>query len=261
MTGSLSEFKMEQEKERIIKSKKRVQKHGEVFTPQKTVKAMLDLPGVREACMELQATFLEPAAGEGAFLVEILRRKLSMVAREYNDSMEQYENYSLLALSTLYGIELLEDNSQTCVMNMFQVFSDFYGIQALKHDALIRKKVQDSAKILISRNIKQGNFLTKKTLDGKSIVFSEWTPKTLRKGQKKISVNRTEYSLEDIYSGLKRNFGEAYSVPPVVEQLDLFSFDADNSIEENKNLKMRYVTVAITDVFKEEMEEIDDSCN
>ena len=60
----------------IIKSKKRVQKHGEVFTPQRIVKMMLDQPGIKEACESLTATFLEPSAGEGAFLVEILTRKL-----------------------------------------------------------------------------------------------------------------------------------------------------------------------------------------
>ena len=55
---------------------------------------------------------------------------MAMVAREYNESLEQYENYSLLALSTLYGVELLEDNAQTCVMNMFQVFNDLYREQS-----------------------------------------------------------------------------------------------------------------------------------
>lgn len=241
---------------RIIKSKKRVQKHGEVFTPKDTVKNMLDLPGVKAACEELMTTFLEPAAGEGAFLVEVLGKKLSMVAREYNNSIEQYENYSLLALSTIYGIELLEDNAQTCVLNMFQVFHDFYNKQVEKYAVSMKGKVNDSAKLLISRNIRQGNFLTKRTSNDKPIIFSEWTPKTLRIGQKKITVNRTEYSLEDIYAGLKREFGEAYSSPPVNEQLNLFSF-SDESDEEIINTKsLRYVAVDITDVYKEEMVEI-----
>lgn len=46
-------------KEVIIKSKKCVQKHGEVFTPKHIVKMMLDQPGIKEACESLTATFLE----------------------------------------------------------------------------------------------------------------------------------------------------------------------------------------------------------
>ncbi|HHJ3377878.1 TPA: methylase, partial [Enterococcus faecium] len=88
--------------------------------------------------------------------------------------------------------------------------------------------------------------------------FSEWTPKTLRKGQKKITVNRTEYSLEDIYSGVTREFGEAYSALPVFEQLDLFSFDDEVDEEVSNDPILRYVAMPITEVYKEEMEEIDD---
>src|SRR5690625_3627740 len=86
--------------ENLIKSKQRVQKHGEVFTPRKIVNKMLDLPEIKEACENVLATFLEPAAGEGAFLVAILERKLNMVAKKYNKDLKQYENYSLLALTT-----------------------------------------------------------------------------------------------------------------------------------------------------------------
>ena len=67
-------------KEEIIKSKIRVQKHGEVFTPKRIVNKMLDIPEVKDACENLTATFLEPAAGEGASLVAILERKLNMVS-------------------------------------------------------------------------------------------------------------------------------------------------------------------------------------
>ena len=72
---------------------------------------MLDLPNIREACQNLTSTFLEPAAGEGAFLVEVLNKKINMIIKKYSDDLTRYENYSLLALSTLYGVELLEDNA------------------------------------------------------------------------------------------------------------------------------------------------------
>ena len=64
--------------ERLIKSKARVRSHGEVFTPKRIVKLMLDQPGVREASETLDKTFLEPSAGEGAFLVELLKQKMAV---------------------------------------------------------------------------------------------------------------------------------------------------------------------------------------
>ena len=70
--------------EGLIKSKKRVQQHGEVFTPAWMVKKMLDTPGIKEACENIYATFLEPAAGDGNFLLAILERKLKAVTEQYD---------------------------------------------------------------------------------------------------------------------------------------------------------------------------------
>ena len=79
------------------------------------VEKMLGVDGIKEACENLLTTFLEPAAGDGNFLKAILKHKLEMVTRKYATTLLRYENYSLLALSTIYGIELLEDNAQSAV--------------------------------------------------------------------------------------------------------------------------------------------------
>ncbi|EGP4716733.1 N-6 DNA methylase [Enterococcus faecium] len=244
-------------KEEIIKSKIRVQKHGEVFTPKRIVNKMLDIPEVKDACENLTATFLEPAAGEGAFLVAILERKLNMVSEKYNKDLIQYENYSLLALTTLYGIELLEDNAQTCVMNMFQQYYDKYKEQVEHHGGKLKEKVLDSAKKIISLNICNGNFLTRKSADGSPLVFSEWQPINMRKTLKNIKIQRTEYTLDEIYGSVKKESGRAINnllQEPV--QLDLFDFLEDESENINEFQKeMRYIPVKITDVYRDEMEE------
>ena len=67
------------EKQSLIKSRKRVRDHGEVFTPDWLVRDMCDLVG--EACAQVGSRFLEPACGDGNFLVEILRRKLAAARR------------------------------------------------------------------------------------------------------------------------------------------------------------------------------------
>ena len=51
----------------IIKSRERVRDHGEVLTPRRVVKKMLDMPGLKETCESLTATIFEPGVGEGAF--------------------------------------------------------------------------------------------------------------------------------------------------------------------------------------------------
>ena len=64
--------------EKIIKSADRVKNNGEVFTPNRIVKMMLAQPEIQAKIHELSSTFLEPSAGEGAFLVELLKQKMAV---------------------------------------------------------------------------------------------------------------------------------------------------------------------------------------
>lgn len=244
--------------EKIINNRKRVQNHGEVFTPKSIVKKIIDMPNIREACQNLTSTFLEPAAGEGVFLVEVLNRKMQMVEKNYGDDLIRYENYSLLALSTLYGVELLEDNAQKCVMNIYQVYFEAYQKQAMVHHSKMKSKVLDSAKLIISTNIVQGNFLTQLSSNGKPIVFSEWQPISLRKNVKRIRIQRTEYTIEDILVGVEKESGEPSTHSEKAEQLDLFELFDSEEVANIEKKRMKYVPVSITDVYKEEMEEVDE---
>jgi hypothetical protein len=235
--------------EKLIKSKARVQKHGEVFTPSWMVQKMLDTEGVKEACENLTATFLEPAAGDGNFLVAILKRKLSMVSEQYNSSIGQYTHYSLFTLTTLYGIELLEDNAQMCVMNLFEVYKDFYEEAVKKHNKSQSKMTLNNAKFIISKNIVQGNFLTRKLSSGEPIVFSEW--EITKQTEKQIRVQRTEYSLDEIFAGNDKEAGTAFESAIEFEQIDLFS-DFDLEPEPgNEEPAQKYKEVYITEVYDE----------
>lgn len=62
-----------------IKSKERVTQIGEVLTPKPIVHAMLDL--VKPETGRIDSRFLKPACGTENFLIEILRRKLSIVEK------------------------------------------------------------------------------------------------------------------------------------------------------------------------------------
>ena len=248
-------------KEVIIKSKKRVQKHGEVFTPKRIVKMMLDQPGIKEACESLTATFLEPSAGEGVFLIEILKRKLEIVQKAYNENLIQYENYSLFALTTLYGVELLEDNAQRCVMNMYKVYNDYYREVAKSHQSQGRERIFQVAQYIISKNIVQGNFLTKEQPNGDPIVFTEWKLLKMRAHQKQLKVQRTEYSLEEIIGGTEHEPGYIHGtvLSDKDVQLSLFDMVNDEASDEDAEKIYCYLPCRIEDIHLEEMEEVNES--
>ena len=110
-----------------IKSKQRVIDHGEVFTAEREVNAMLDL--VKQETERIDSTFLEPACGTGNFLVEILRRKLAVVKKNYyprRGSCHDYELYAMKAVMSIYGVDLLQDNVDACQDRLFQIFDDEY---------------------------------------------------------------------------------------------------------------------------------------
>lgn len=241
-------------KEILIKSKKRVQKHGEVFTPSWMVEKMLNIDEIKICGENLTATFLEPSAGEGAFLTAILRRKLGMVIETYSININQFENFSLYALSTLYGIELLDDNIQMCAMNLYQEYYEYYFKVAQKFNVKLKKKVLDSAKCIIKSNIRQGNFLTQLTANGNSIVFCEWKMvNEITKQTKNITVSRTEYTLQDIYNKQENEIGALVDkIKPLMNNQQLLFNDNEQLDDELE--KYRYVNTKITDVFKEEME-------
>lgn len=199
--------------EQLIKSAKRVKEHGEVFTPQWMVDKMLDVEEVRESIENIHATFLEPSAGEGVFLMTILARKLDNVKERYADTLEQYEQYALYALTTLYGVELLRDNLNLCRQNLLAIFTKHYMEQAEHFKKKVKPAIIKNVYAILNINIVQGNFLTRQTdLDG-PIVFSEWTLLTnidKEKPPKTLRITRTDYTLDDIHEQVEHETGYVY---------------------------------------------------
>lgn len=149
----------------LIRSKKRVADHGEVFTPKWMVEAMLDL--VKGETERIDARFLEPACGSGNFLVPVLQRKLAAVELKFGKSDFNKRHYALLGLMCCYGIELLADNIEECRANMLEVLSDY--LRLTPEDDLYR-----SASHVLTTNLVHGDALTMKTTLGSPISFAEW---------------------------------------------------------------------------------------
>jgi len=156
-----------------IKSKQRVSDHGEVFTSEREVNAMLDL--VKQETERIDSRFLEPACGNGNFLVEILRRKLEIVENRYIKSQLEFERYAIIAISSIYGVEILFDNVLACRNRLYDIFNENYS-RHFKTNC--KDDCRKSVHYILSRNILWGNALNLKTPDknSKHIIFTEWSP-------------------------------------------------------------------------------------
>jgi type I restriction-modification system DNA methylase subunit len=149
----------------LIKSKKRVADHGEVFTPRWLVEKMLDL--VKGETERIDSRFLEPACGSGNFLVPVLQRKLAAVELKFSKSDFERRHYALLALMCIYGIELLPDNIADCRANMLEILAEYLNLD--EADNLYR-----AASYVLSQNLVHGDALTMRNHDGRPIAFAEW---------------------------------------------------------------------------------------
>lgn len=181
-----------QKKSQII-SRQRVAERGEVFTAEREVNAMLDL--VANECLRPDSRFLEPACGNGNFLAAILKRKLSELRRKYKNSPYDYEKQAIVAIGSLYGVDIMRDNVEECRERLFSIWNEEYTAHC-KSDA--SEEARQAAKFIISRNIINGNALTLMCVDAEGndtsapIVFSEWTLISSNRMQ------RSDYTMSDL---------------------------------------------------------------
>lgn len=154
-----------------VKSKDRVADHGEVFTNEREVNAMLDL--VKHETERIESRFLEPACGNGNFLAEVLRRKLRVVDQRYAKSQLEWERYTIIAVSSIYGVEILEDNAKECRERLFNLVDERY---TSLFDDICKEEFRRSLKFVLSRNILWGDALDfTNPVTKQPIIFSEWS--------------------------------------------------------------------------------------
>lgn len=198
----------------LIKSKKRVADHGEVFTPSWLVEKMLDL--VKGETERIDARFLEPACGSGNFLVPILQRKLAAVELKFGKSDFEKRHYSLLAVMCCYGIELLADNIAECRANMLEVFADYLGLN--ETDELYRASYH-----VLSVNLVHGDAMTMRDTTGAPISVVEWGYLGKGRFQRRdfrldVLTGMASFSAEgSLFAGLGKHeiFTPAASYPPM----------------------------------------------
>ena len=157
--------------ENLIKSKSRVQNFGEVFTSKKEVNNMLNM--FNQELNRPESRFLEPACGDGNFLDEILKKKLIFVSEKYKRNLFDYEKYSILSISSLYGIDILEENVIFARDRLEKTLLNEY----IKNYKTPKEDYLNSIKFILKKNIVFGDALslTFKNNNKEPIIFSEWS--------------------------------------------------------------------------------------
>lgn len=168
--------------EKLIKSRERVSKFAEVYTPSFVVKDMCDLVG--DILKELRSKVLEPACGNGNFLVEILDCKLSLITHNFKLN-------ALIAVSSLYGIDIQEDNCKECRERLYTLVLS-YG----ETDKDILRKI-------LSKNIICGNTLTQQTSQNTDLIFTDYV---FQEGK----ILCMEHSFKDMLNGVTDNVIKEY---------------------------------------------------
>ena len=173
-----------------VKSKQRVADHGEVFTNEREVNAMLDM--VKQETERIDSRFLEPACGDGNFLVEILRRKLAVVTQRYGKNPHDWEKYAFVATGSIYGVELLADNAADCRERLLSIVDETWKKAAKANGD---PRFLNAIGYVLARNILNGDALTMLDAEGNPIIFSEWS---LVAGDK---VKRRDFRLDEMLEG------------------------------------------------------------
>ncbi len=213
-----------------VVSKERVSDHGEVYTPRHIVTAMLDL--VKQETERIDSRFLEPACGHGNFLAEILQRKLSIVEAKYGKNQTDFERYAIIAISSIYGIDILEDNVRDCRKRLFDIFDDCY-VRLFKENC--KPECRNTAEFVLSKNIIWGDALSLTRVDDEKepIIFSEWS------SVNGSMIKRRDFTFHGLlqHEGMKElplfsDLGEDVFIPQPVKEYPLTHFlrlaDAEN---------------------------------
>lgn len=225
-----------------VKSKQRVADHGEVFTADREVNAMLDL--VKRETERVDSRFLEPACGDGNFVAEILRRKLeaakkrSIPPKKKKPLPMEFEKQSVIAVASIYGVDLMRDNVLACRERLYEIWNKEYETICKKE---ISEDCREAVRFILSKNIVCGNALSLKLVDDEGndreepIVFSEWS---FVMGDK---MQRKDYRFDKLLAGdyepkVDKRKKKKKSLEDEYQQMDLLSMLEEKPSDEGEFL-------------------------
>lgn len=203
-----------------VKSKKRVTDFGEVNTSQREVNAMLDL--VKQETERLDSRFLEPACGDGNFLIEVLNRKLAILVKNYKKNQYEFERNSVVVIGSIYGIDILMDNTKSARERLFERYHEVYKkyFKEYLNENLVR-----SIQFILEKNIIHGDALTLKHVNSDNpVIFSEWAVVNDK-------LKRREFTFSDLLAyapfeegTLFSDFGDEVIIPKPIKEYPLVKY-------------------------------------
>lgn len=204
-----------------IKSRSRVTNFAEVNTSEREVNSMLDL--VSNETVRLDSRFLEPACGDGNFLSKVLEIKVNVLVNKYKKSQYDFEKNGILAVGSIYGIDILFDNVQLCKDRLYKIIIDKYEnlFGKVKNQNFIK-----SIEFILNKNIIHGDALTLNKVNSKSpIIFSEW-------GLINNKIKRRDFTLAMLLAyapfqkdSLFSDLGDEINLPEPIKEFPLLKFD------------------------------------
>ena len=222
-----------------IKSKDRVVNHGEVYTPDWVVQDMLDM--IPNNASKIETRYLESSSGEGNFLVAILIRKLEQIFINYK-VLEDVQFYTFVALTNIYGIELLKDNVEFCKRRMLEIIRLFFIKYNYRFDSTFENVINN----VLSHNIINMNTLTYRIPmfdfehqllrdENNNILYegwaqiSEWVINEKKKTVKHLIYLYKDVALEQEQRYHLENEKRIKTADKEPEQLDLLLFNEDET--------------------------------
>lgn len=201
-----------------MRSSERARDLGEVFTPEKTINEMLDL--LQD--INYSSKFLEPGCGSGNFLVEILRRKMEMVGRlpEASSALKtgrlaEYEFKALIALASIYGIDIDPLNIKEARERMLRVFLDIVTKQSKKEPSGC---LVAGTNYVVNKNIVLGDLIN--AADAIEVIeYSELPNQRIK--QRVFRFTDLIFPEDEVFEDNAKLFGH---VPVALRELPLISY-------------------------------------
>ena len=204
-----------------VKSKARVADFGEVNTSEREINAMLDL--VKQETERLDSRFLEPACGDGNFLIEVLNRKLEILVKKYKKNQYEFERNSVVVVGSIYGVDILQDNAQSAKERLFNRFFEVYEKYFKKN---LNENLVESLRFILNKNIIHGDALTLKQVESEDpVTFSEWAIINSK-------LKRRDFTLADLlaYAPFEKgtlfsDMGDEVHIPTPIKDYALVNYD------------------------------------
>jgi hypothetical protein len=200
----------------------RTMKHGEVFTREKEITEMLNQ--VDAEVSRLDSRFLESACGDGNFLEAIVRARFHQILKTSSSSDIRMERDLFSSIASIYGIEILADNVESCRNRIYKITDEFLSQNYRGQNAI---KIRKTIRYLISLNIVHGDALNLRQVSdhSKPIVFCEWSFVDERLVKRRDFVFRDLVEYELIASeGLFSDLGEQVFIPTPIKEYPLMDF-------------------------------------